>query len=221
MPRVTDVFRDAQALALFSNLEEGDVGHFRNNYPDFAPHKWWEYRLTLQDLLLAGDLKHLEMLLNDPFWKQEPFKSRNPSGGNSYAFRQQTTPRNLWQQNQSWLQEAWKAHFEIGLLDILKLLTSVFDPNDSYPKTVFATLSHVPVGGSYHRGLSCLFEQKWRAGFCAECKKRFVKAEAKTKCCSETCSNERIRRTKRQSWSKHGKEWRPGRKKNRKQTGRS
>lgn len=217
MPRVTDVFRDAQALALFANLEEKGVEQFRHNYLDFAPQRWWDYRLTLQDLALAGDHKHLQMLLNDPFWTHEPFRSRNPSGGNTYAFRQQTTPRSLWQLNQSWLREAWKAHFEINLLDVLKLLTSVFDPNDSSP-TVFATLLNVPLGGSYHRGLSWLFEQKWRARFCAECKKRFVAAESKTICCSEPCSNDRIRRTKRQSWSKHGKQWRPGKKKDRIQT---
>jgi len=220
MPRVTDVFRDAQALALFSNLEEKDVEHFRNNYPDFAPRNWWGYKLTLQDLQVTGDLKHSQMLLTDPFWKQEPFRSRNPSGGNTYAFRQQTTPRNLWQQNQSWLREAWKAHFEIGLLDMLKLLTSVFDPKASPPNTVFATLLNVP-DGSYHRGLSWLFEQKWRARLCAECKKRFVAAESKTICCSDNCSNERIRRTKRRSWSKHGKQWRPGKENNRKQARRN
>jgi hypothetical protein len=213
MPRVTDVITDARALALFSNLEEEDVEYFRNNYRDFAPQKWWDYRLTLQDLQVTGDPKHSQLLLNDPFWKQEPFRPRNPSGGNRYAFRQQTTPRNLWQQNQSWLREAWKVHFEIGLLDMLKLLTSLFDPTDSPPNTVFTTLLRVPIDGSYHRGLSYLFEHKWRARFCAECKKRFVAAESKTICCSETCSNERIRRTKRQSWSKHGKQWRPGKEK--------
>jgi hypothetical protein len=197
MPVPTGAFRDAQALALFSNLEENDVDSFRNNYPDFAPQKWWDYRLTLQDLLLAGDTKHLQMLLNDPFWNREPFRSNNPSGAGTYAFRQQTTPRNLWQQNQSWLREAWNAHFEIELLDILKLLTSVFDPSDSSPKTVFATLLDVPVGGSYHRGLSYLFEQRWRARFCAECKKRFVAGESKNICCSETCSHERRNRGKR------------------------
>ena len=215
MPRVTDVFRDAQALALFSNLEEKNVEDFRNNYSDFAPQKWWDYRPTLQDLQVMGDVKHSQMLLNDPFWQQEPFRSRNPSGGTTDAFKQQTTPRNFWQQNQSWLREAWKAGFEIGLFDVLKLLTSVFDPNDSPPYTVFATLLNVPVAGSYHVGLSYLFEHKWRARFCAECKKRFVAAESKTKCCSGNCSTERLRRTKRQSWSKHAKQWRPGKKKDR------
>ncbi len=213
MPAITEAFRDAQALALFSNLQEKDVEHFRNNYPDFAPRKWWDYRLTLQELLLRGDYKHLEILLNDPFWKREPFASNNPSGGNTYAFRQQTTPRNLWQQNQRWLQEAWKIHFEIDLFDILKLLTSVFEPEDSPRKTVFATLLNLPIGStSYYRGLTFLYMQKWRARFCAECEKRFVAAESKTICCSEACSNERIRGDKRRSWSKHGAKWRPGKK---------
>lgn len=45
MPRVTEVLRNAQALAGFSNLETArEADYFRNNYPDFLPGKWWEYR---------------------------------------------------------------------------------------------------------------------------------------------------------------------------------
>src|SRR5258707_9586561 len=44
MPRVTDNLRNAQILADFSNLEPAQVEYFRNNYPDFAPHLWWDYQ---------------------------------------------------------------------------------------------------------------------------------------------------------------------------------
>ena len=44
MPRVTEMLRDAQALAEFSNLEPAHLDYFRNNYPEFLPSKWWNYR---------------------------------------------------------------------------------------------------------------------------------------------------------------------------------
>jgi hypothetical protein len=213
MPTVTDAFRGARTIAEFANLKAPDADYFRHNYPDFAPEKWWDYKLTLQDLLLGGQTKHLQILLDDPFWKQEPFRPTNPSGGSTYAYRQQTTPRYLWQQNQFWLRKAWKAKFEIKLLEVLKLLTSVFDPKaSSLPVTVFASPLDVAIESSYHKGITYLYEQKWRARFCQECQKRFVAAESKNICCSEACSHERLKRGKRRSWAKHSKEWRPAKK---------
>ena len=44
MPRVTEVLRNAQTLADFSNLEATQVDYFRHNFPDFVPEKWWEHR---------------------------------------------------------------------------------------------------------------------------------------------------------------------------------
>jgi hypothetical protein len=203
MPVVTEVLRDAQTLAEFSNLEPHQLEYFRHNYSDFAPQSWWDYSLTLQDLLLAGNLEHLGILINDPFWKREPFRPKDPSGGDTYAFRQQTTPRYLWRQNQSWLREAWKVHFEIKLLDTLKLVMSVFDPNKSSSK-IFANLLEVPIGGPYYRGLSYLLEQKWRARFCQECKKRFVAGESRNKYCSESCSHLAHTKQKLENWNKPG-----------------
>jgi hypothetical protein len=40
--KVTEQFRDAQALATFANLKEAEVQGFRANYPDFAPESWWD-----------------------------------------------------------------------------------------------------------------------------------------------------------------------------------
>lgn len=36
-----EIFRDAEALAKFSNLSAGDVSYFVNNFPDFIPVFWW------------------------------------------------------------------------------------------------------------------------------------------------------------------------------------
>lgn len=221
MPVVTQVFRDAQALAKFSNLEPNEVEDFRHNYPDFAPQAWWDYKLTLSDFLITGNNNYSNLLLNDPFWKSEAVplakymasinRAVAPSLlGDAYVFRPQTT-RYLWQQNQSWLREAWKVHFEVKLLDVLKLLMSVFDPGSSSSR-IFADLLEVPIGGSYHRGFSYLFEQKWRARFCQECKKRFVAGESRNKYCSDSCSYEgSIRRPKLKCWNKRGKKQRAAR----------
>lgn len=221
MPVVTQVFRDAQTLAKFSNLEPSQMEDFRHNYPDFAPQAWWGYKLTLPDLLLTRNSNHSNLLLNDPFWKSEAVplakymalinRAVAPSlVDNAYVFRPQTT-RYLWQQNQSWLREAWKVHFEIKLLDILKLLMSVFDPNNSSSR-IFADLLEVPIDGSYHQGLSYLLEQKWRARFCQECEKRFVAGESRNKYCSDSCSYEAsIRRPKLKWWNKKGKKRRAAR----------
>ena len=35
--------KNAQALALFSNLAEKDVDYFRQNYPKFVPDVWWTH----------------------------------------------------------------------------------------------------------------------------------------------------------------------------------
>src|SRR5438128_2517516 len=48
MPRVTEILRDAQALAEFSNLKPGEIEYFRNNYADFAPNKWWDQTVVDQ-----------------------------------------------------------------------------------------------------------------------------------------------------------------------------
>ena len=37
-----EIFRDAEALATFSNLDPAGVDYFRNNYPDFIHKSFWE-----------------------------------------------------------------------------------------------------------------------------------------------------------------------------------
>jgi hypothetical protein len=44
MPAITETLRDAQNLAVFSNLEPDGVEYFRHNYPDFVPQEWWSYQ---------------------------------------------------------------------------------------------------------------------------------------------------------------------------------
>ena len=217
MPVVTQVFRDAQALAKFSNLEPNKVEDFRHNYADFAPQAWWDYKLTLQELLLRGNVAQYNWLLTQPFWNPE---QRTLFGQTITVFTpaELQKPFKVWQLNQSWLREAWNAHFEIELFDVLKLLTSVFNPDDS-PK-VFVMLLDVPQNSTYYRAISLLIDQKWRARFCEECRNRFVAAESRNKYCSDACSREVRLRQERETWHQNKEKYRP-RKKHQKSRGKS
>ncbi len=202
MPRVTDNLRNAQILADFSNLEPAQVEYFRNNYPDFAPHLWWDYQYK----------------------------------GSERA----------WESTQKSLRHAWGNQFKDGILNLLGLLNSVTAPlrladaeRAGYEKVkeMFGeqaaqetakrflgekalTLQpsetrvddHIPI----QRAIVYLFENSWRARFCAQCKKRFVAAEPRNKFCSDECS--RIYGNERKAdWfetydkamrKKYGKSWR-------------
>jgi hypothetical protein len=189
VPRVTENLRDAQALAEFSNLEPDKVEYFRNNYPDFVPQAWWDYQAHG-----AGQ-------------KQ-------------------------WQMTQNFLRESWKNRFTGGTYFVVRLILSVFDPkklfdavfgfeeykfDDAISKPAFARLSEIEWGYiPLQRAVLYLFENRWRARFCAECKKRFVAAEPKNKFCSEPCSHESRIRQKLESWHANKHKWRPSRKKRQK-----
>lgn len=178
MPVVSETLRDAQTLAEFSNLEPSGVEYFRNNYPDFVAQAWWDY---------------------------------------------QTEPnRKQWQMTQEFVRDAWERRFTGGLFFMMRIVLSVFDPTTlfdviwGFDKTIpglerpaFASMGDLPYGNSpFQNAVLYIFENPWRARFCAECNKRFVAAEPKNKYCSEACSHEKRNRQKRASWAKHGRQWR-------------
>lgn len=194
MPKVTEVLRDAQALALFANLEPQHLDSFRNNYPDFVPKAWWDYIPTCFNL--AG--KHVP-------WRPQ------------------------WQINQRTLREAWENGFKNSLFYLVGLTMTVFDPEDLAAigmglsegdrRPAIADLTEVGFGYYPHqRAVLYLFEQPWRARFCAECKTRFVAAAARNKYCSETCSHENRNRQKREWFTRSGSGQRAARKTKRKGT---
>jgi hypothetical protein len=191
LPKVTEVLRDAQALALFANLEPQHIDFFRNNYPDFVPKAWWDYTPTRIDS--AG--KHV------------PSDTRQ------------------WQMNQRTLREAWGNGFKNSLYYLVGLTMTVFDPEDlaaigtglTDERPAIADLSEVGFGYHPHqKAVLYLFEQPWRARFCAECKTRFVAAAARNKYCSETCSHENRNRQKREWFTRSGSGQRAARKAKRK-----
>jgi hypothetical protein len=171
MPRVTNNLRDAQALAEFSNLEPNRVEWFRNNYPDFVPQAWWDYKNGLQ-----------------------------------------------WRNTQEFVRRWWRNCSIRDMAEVIRLVSSVFNPGDIFPGSLFEDAPDLPTFASFdemswgtapfQKGVLYLFEHPWRARFCAECNKRFVAAEPKNKFCSDRCSHENRTRQKRDWFRKHGKQWR-------------
>jgi hypothetical protein len=194
MPAVTEVLRDAQALASFSNLEPEGVEYFRRNYPDFVPQAWWDYEATNRTDQLKGGL---------------------------------LPPGKQWQDNQRYVREAWENHFTGGLFSVIRLVMSVFNPNDILDVTMgFDAIDGRPgfmkledffgarlVTYPHQKAVLYLFEQPWRARFCHECGKRFVAAEPKNKYCGEACSHENRNRQKRDWFNRVGGQQRAARKK--------
>jgi hypothetical protein len=105
----------------------------------------------------------------------------------------------LWITNQSWLREAWKNKFEIDQFRLMRLLTSVFDPDDLFevnlgvhPWPCFAHIGSFPgTMDPYWRAVLFLNEQKWRARLCERCKLPFVAGHSKQKYCGEQWGEDR------------------------------
>jgi hypothetical protein len=125
-----------------------------------------------------------------------------------------------WQMTQGFLREAWQKKFDVEFFWRVLLLLSVFDPEDTldgafgFPvapgkEQAFATLSEIPAGTTpFQRAVLHLFENPWRARFCPVCGNRFVAAEAKTKFCSQKCSEESTRKRHNEWARKNLKAWR-------------
>lgn len=199
MPRVTNNLRNAQTLAEFSNLEPNRLDYFRNNYPNFVPQAWWDYKNGLQ-------------------WrKTQEFLRRWWENCSTRAGARRTAPD--WNSNSlasSPVSELIRgAHLiqdkaalpSTSVSEVMRLILSVFDPRHPPTLTSIDEMSWESV--PFQKAVLYLFEQPWRARFCAQCNKRFVAAEPKNKFCSDACSNESRLHQKRNAWHAHKNQWRP------------
>ena len=193
MPAVTEVLRDAQALALFSNLEPQDVESFRNNYPDFVPELWWDY----------------EPVSIGP--KGEPL----PSTGKQWQDNQLYV-REAWENHFNG-GLFFIIRLTTSVFDPANLFDVAFGFEDIAGRPAFATLAELHGIYPHQKAVLYLFEHPWRARFCHECRKRFVAAEPKNKYCSEACSHENRNRQKRDWFNRVGSQQRAA-KKQRRQT---
>ena len=206
--RVTDGFRDAEALADFANLapENADaVAYFRNNYPDFAPSEWWDYRCRISGsrVIRAEDINKIR---NDP-----DYKTKLEKLGEGLL---------QWRDAQDAIQKVWKANFKLnasGISDLLKLVFYVDRPglvwNSSQVLLPNGTIYELNSKlYSFHKAVLYLHEHPNQAKICARpgCNKYFVTARGKREFClypderGETCSQKQIAEQHLQWWRTKG-----------------
>ena len=124
-----------------------------------------------------------------------------------------------WQMTQRFLRDSWQKGFTGGVFSVMRLVLSVFNPDDlldslfgfKVDRPAFANIAVGEVLDSYtpfQKAVLFIFEHPWRARFCPVCNKRFVAAEAKTKFCSQQCSDESTRRRHLEWARKNLKAWR-------------
>jgi len=177
--KVTEAFRDAEALADFANLDPIDsasVAYFKNNYPDFAPSEWWDYpcRSDGTRVILAEDI---DKIRNDP-----DFKTKLEKLGEGIQ---------QWRDAQDYIQKVWKAEFKLnasGVSDLLKLVFYVDSPgliwNSSQVLLPNGTIYELNTKlYSFHKAVLYLHQNSWRAKICNGCEKHFVANHPKRDFC--------------------------------------
>jgi hypothetical protein len=127
----------------------------------------------------------------------------------------------VWQLNQQLLQEAWDKQFDIGQFELMRLLTSVFDPTSltdvmfrTGDRPSFATVLEMPENFYPHQeAVLFLMEDKWRAQICARCKTRFIARHNRREYCytvwnaaGETCKILARREDHKRDHKKHREE---------------
>jgi hypothetical protein len=218
--KVTAAFRDTEALAAFANLdpENADaVAYFRNNYPDFAPSEWWDYKYeehSLRSILTESEL-------------EKDFATWDPT---KPAFVIDETPVLLWQVTQEEIQRAWGNQFKFEtVFGLTQLLKCVFV---APPETVWTQeYMHFPDGMfdelignktySFHAAVLYLNEHPTQAKICARhgCGKYFVSAHGKRAFClypdehGDTCSAKQIAEQQIEWWRTKGNKQRKAKQK--------
>jgi hypothetical protein len=206
--KVTEAFRDAEALADFANLKPTDsasVAYFRHNYPDFAPSEWWDYPCRIDGMRVLRYEDVIKIPESDPNFKR---KIEN-------KVVQQ------WQDAQDCIQMVWKAEFELnvsGISDLLKLVFYVDRPGLAWNSsqvllpdgTIYELHSKLY---SFHKAVLYLHQHPRQAKICKnkKCGKFFVSVHGKREFCEnpdargETCRNKNDNQRRLDYYYKTGK----------------
>lgn len=125
--------------------------------------------------------------------------------------------RKQWQINQEMLREAWQKQFRIGQWELMRLLTSVFDPNNltdvmlgARNRPLFATLNEIPEEMfPYQQAVLFLVGHDSHAWLCERCKAPFFRTHNQGKYCSvpneegQTCTSLARAEGQKQDRKKH------------------
>jgi hypothetical protein len=199
--KLPEGFRDAEALADFANLDWNDaqkLTYFRQNYPDFAPAEWWDYKTEWVELV-----PRVVPLPN----------STDPINPAEHGFALEEELRPLWTVVQDDIHSCWLSKFQFeSVFYLTQTLKYVFTaPTDMVqvsahlylPDGDLAVLSALkPL--TYHKAVVFLNQHPKRAKICKACKKHFVANHPKREFCEypdergETCrqKNGRMRNLK-------------------------
>jgi hypothetical protein len=129
-----------------------------------------------------------------------------------------------WKMNQRWLREAWDLRFDLGMFRLMRLLESVFDPDndilpphpeDAHPQTFVSVSDMRDEFYPYQQAVMFLKDENWRVRVCG-CGKRYVADHPRRKYCSIACPlwhdeqekrahSEHRKKQKRRWWNKRGK----------------
>ena len=188
--KVTEAFRDAEALANFANLNPADsaaVDFFKENYLDFAPREWWDYKFEEMELIPG--------VVSLP-------GSNNPINAADYPAMLEENLVPIWQTAQGEIQRAWEDKFQFEkIFGLTELLKAVFV---APAETVRTSLHlYMPDGDlyelsspklyTYHKAVLYLNQHPWQARICKACEKYFVANHPKRDFCeypdveNETC----------------------------------
>jgi hypothetical protein len=185
-----EVFRDAQALALFANLEPSGVEYFRNNYPNFIPDEAWSGSPALA-IPLAGGVP-------------EPM---------SHWRAIQGAVRELWRNESKFPLES-----VIEFIAMIAQVAKGYKDHKENIETVTGMMAgKISMMSRFSRpeifpcqkAVTFLGVQPWRARFCV-CGNRFVAAVPASRFCSDKCFQASRRSSGRAWWSTNGTDWRNG-----------
>lgn len=196
MIKKDDVYREAETLAKFSNIDPMDTDplsarsweNFRNNYPKFFPSALWDAPgITIPSGGPVGQsklfwLSHQELVRDA--W-QSKFRLEN-------CIRQITNIGDLSQLRQSTMAVAEM------------ILKSDIVPKYTLPK---------PEVWPCQRAVMFLGVESWRVRFCASCGNRYAAARSPQKFCSDSCFQKSRKEAKKAWWSEHGQNWRASKRK--------
>ena len=205
-------FRDAQALAKFSNLvpnapkgSEEDVEYFRQNYPGFVPQVWWKWRVSSKTDPVQFLWEAEQKTLHDAWKESFPLED---------SVRLISTGPPI---PEAWIEESEKAWAALGVGPGVIAPEAIVLPNRP-PAPVQEWMATVGLEPDmwikspvwpYQRAVMFLATEPWRARFCESCGKRYVAFKPGRRYCSDRCTQAARRGSKRASWHKHSRKWRP------------
>jgi hypothetical protein len=179
------IFRDAQALAAFANLEPARVDYFRNNFAEFMPEGLW-----------GGQSIHIQA-------------GKPPSESMSSWQSMQDSIRELWR---SEFPMENVIQFTAGIQELALGIKHLFAEirKDGVESIINGDIViPKPQVFGCQRGATFLAIQPWRARTCV-CGNRFVAAVPASRFCSDKCFQASRRHAKKAWWSTNGTDWRNG-----------